>query len=564
MFRSRTIRQLAMAMLALAGISAPAAAANLVYVTDDVPSVLDIDGGSSSTPGSQAGIVNLLEPLVYFRRLDMQDGVQRYDYTQFEGRLAESWSYDAATLTWTFNLRHGVVGCNGATFNADDVIYSFARAKSISGAASIAWFPANLASIAGFTRDVFGNTPEALAARVLQDNEVRKVDDYTVQIRQSTANGLMLAALSQFSMHIYDAEQMRANATPQDPWSHDYTSNTNAPGFGPYCLERWQKDREFIVTANPDYYRGAPNIERITMRKVAQSSQRMVLVRSGSAQLADRLTPREFASVREDRNLRVASVASNATTLMLLNWSVPPWDNIALRRAVAYAIPYDSIVRNVYFGQSTVYQGMVPSIFPGRAQMENVRGFDLARARALLAEAGFPEGRGLEAFPNAFRLTYATESEGVLGPAATIIQTELRRIGIPITLNPMPLVQVVDRAVVRRDLEMMLSDFSKSIGIDAAFATQLYYVSRANGGVANYSLYNSPRLDDLWLNQARTETDPARRLALLGQIQQIAYDDVATLPITENRLQWVMSRRLTGVGFHGEHALKFFDLRLEE
>ena len=564
MMLRQTIRLLLLGVAAASMSAQAVLATSLLYVTDDVPSVLDIDGGSSSTPGSQAGIVNLLEPLVYFRRLDMQDGIQRYDYTQFEGRLAESWSYDPATLTWTFNLRHGVTGCNGATFNADDVIYNLARAKSVSGAASIAWFPANLAGIAGFTSAVFGNTPEALRARVLLDTEVRKIDDYTVTIRQERPSPLMLASLSQFSMHLYDKEQMEAHATPQDPWSHDYASNTNAPGFGPYCLERWQKDREFVVVANPNYYRGVPNIERITMRKVAQSSQRMVLVRSGSAQLADRLTPREFASVREDHSVRVVSVPSNATTLLLMNWSVPPWNNVALRRAVALAIPYDSIVKNVYFGQSAVYQGVVPSIFPGHAELDHIRTTDLAQARTSLAEAGFPEGHGLEAFPNAFRLTYASESEGVLGPAATIIQTELRKLGIPVTLNPVPLVQVVDRAVVHRDLEMLLSDFSKSIGIDAAFATQLYYVSRPNGGVANYSLYSNPRLDDLWLNHARAETDPAKRLALLKEIQQIAYDDVAIAPVTENRLQWVMSPKLSGVGFHGEHALKFFDLKLAE
>ena len=68
------------------------------------------------------------------------EGVIVHDFTQFEGLLAESWSFDEATLTWTFNLRRGVKGCNGATFDADDVMYTLARAKSVSGAAPIGWF----------------------------------------------------------------------------------------------------------------------------------------------------------------------------------------------------------------------------------------------------------------------------------------------------------------------------------------------------------------------------------------------------------------------------------------
>ncbi len=97
------------------------------------------------------------------------------DFNKFEGALAESFTYDAATLTWTNEAAPGRQGLHGATFNADDVVYTFARAKSVSGAAPIGWFLSNVGSIAGFTPDVFGQDPKAkeLATRSRRSTTTR-------------------------------------------------------------------------------------------------------------------------------------------------------------------------------------------------------------------------------------------------------------------------------------------------------------------------------------------------------------------------------------------------------
>lgn len=553
----------AAAMALSLALPTAARAVELLYLSDNVPGGLDVDGPTSSAPSTQMGIANLLEPLVYYKVAGETNGVKVLDLNQFEGRLAESWSYDEATLTWTFKLRRNVKGCGGVTFTADDVIYSLLRAKSVSGAAAVSWLGLNIASFAGFTSAVFGNSPEAQAAKQLKDSEFRKVDDYTVEIRQSAPNKLFLPVLAQFTLHVYDKETMEARATPADPYAHDYANNVGAPGFGPYCLDRWQKDKEFVLTANPDYYRGKPAIDRVVVNKVAQSSQRMVLVRSNTAQLVDRLTPKEFAALRDDKNIVVVAVPSNSTTFLNLNWKREPWSNVKFREAIAYAIPYDSVIRNVYFGQSTKYDGVVPSIYPDGFKPPAPRGYDLAKARAALAEAGFPEGKGLDKHADTLKLSYATESEGVLGPAATIIQSELRKIGVPIVLNPIPQSQLVDRALVKRDLEFMLNDFSKSIVIDAGFAMQVSYVSRDRGGVANYSNYANPEFDDLFLTKAKVEPDPKKRTEYLAQLQQMLVRDVAIAPIAENKLMWAMSPKLKGIAFHPEQALRFYDLRLE-
>ena len=106
------------------------------------------------------------------------------------------------------------MGCNGATFNADDVVNRFQRAKSVSGTAPIGGFLSNVGSIKGF------------------GDAVVKVDDYTVQIKQGEPNALFLSVLTICGRLMFDKETTEANATADDPWSYEYVNETNAPGFG--------------------------------------------------------------------------------------------------------------------------------------------------------------------------------------------------------------------------------------------------------------------------------------------------------------------------------------------
>ena len=255
-------------------------------------------------------------------------------------------------------MRQGVKGCNGATFDADDVVYTFARAKSISGAAPIGWFLANVGSVDSFTPAVFAPDEAGAAARMLGD-EVRKIDDYTVQIRQSGPNKLFLRVLTIFGLYIFDKEIMEANATEEDPWSHTYANNVNAPGFGPWCLDDWDKGAGFNVTAHADYYRGAPAYDRVVLRKVPQSANRVAILQSGRAQIAERLTPKEYNSLSKMDGVKVVGTYGNENLFLYVNYQVPPYDNLAMRKALAHAIPYDKVITTSYFGKARKWPGMI-------------------------------------------------------------------------------------------------------------------------------------------------------------------------------------------------------------
>ena len=557
------LHRLLVAFVAAVGMAGAAQAKDLLVLADDIPAGLDYDGPTASLIPTYGGIANLLEPLVYYAPGEVnEEGVQLLDFNKFEGRLAESWTYDPETFTWTFTLRQGVKGCNGATFNADDVVYTFARAKSVSGAAPIGWFLSNVGSIAGFTPAVFAQDESGAAARTLGD-EVEKIDDYTVQIRQSGPNQLFLRVLTIFGLYIYDKETMEANATEEDPWSHTYNNNVNAPGFGPWCLDSWDKGAGFNVVANADYYRGAPAYDRVVLRKVPQSANRVAILQSGRAQIAERLTPKEYDRLSGMDGVKVVSTYGNENLFLYVNYQVPPYDNVAMRKALAHAVPYDKIIATSYFGKARKWPGMIPTTYPGYHEASVQYAEDPEKARAYLAEAGYPEGQGLEAFPDALRITYIAEKESALGPTATVLQTALRDVGIPMELDPIPQTQYGERELVKKDMPLGLTDHVKPIGVDAAYGILLSYVTAAKGGIMNAMNYSNEAVDNA-LFSTLNEADDAKRAATLVDIQETLMEELAMVPILEYKTHWATSADVTGVVWHPDNALHYYDFRPAE
>lgn len=530
----------------------------ILFLTEDVPAGLDMDGPTGSTNTSQTGFVNMSEPLVYYPYGPVNaDGMRTLDFGKFEGRLVERWEFDAPSLTWTMHLRHGVKSCAGNEFTADDVVYSFARAKSVSGQAPTGWFVASIGSIKGFTRDVF----KPGADHSLGD-AVTKVDRYTVKIKQSEPNRLFLTALTIYADYPYDSVEMKKHATEQDPWSHVYVNTQNVPSFGPYCLESWVRDDEFVLRANPNYYRGKPAIDRIVIKKVPQTANRMMALRTLQADLTQRLTTREYNVLRTVPGVTVAGIYGNEVLSMSLNFKTPPFDNPKVRQAIAYAMPYQQIVTVGYAGAARKMDGQYPSIEHDYVRPTTQYDTNVAKAKALLAEAGYPDGKGLEKYPDSFKLAYTAEREATLGPIATVIQSALKDVGIAVQLDPMPQTQISDHRLVKKDLPMGLADIEKAVGPDVTFATKLYFASPAVGALNNFVNYANPEVDHLF-NEALAESDDAKRAPIVRQIQEIVQQDLAWLPLVETKTEYALKSNLTGLTWHPENSVHFVDLSIK-
>ena len=554
-------RSLAAAMAFGVALSAPAIAraSELLTLAEDIPIGLDYDGPAVSVNTSQTGFINLMEPMIDypFAAKPNDEGIRTLDFSKFEGRLIQSWVHDLPTHSWIMHLRQGVKSCAGNVFGADDVIYTLARGKSVSGAAPINWFLGSLGSIKGFDRSVFSGGSKDLG------DAVTKIDDHTVRITQSSDNALLLTVMTVYSMAPWDSAEMKKHATPEDPWSHIYANTVNSPGFGPYCLESWVKDDQFVMRANPDYYRGKPAIDRVIIKRVPQSANRALTLRSGQAQLTQHLSAREFEGLRKAPGVRVAGIYGNEVLALNLNFKTPPFDNPKLRQAIAEAMPYRQIVSIGYSGQARKWDAQYTEFLNGFIKPKAQYSQDAEKARQLLAEAGFPGGKGLEKYASALRLTFVSERESYLGPIATAIKSALGDVGIPIELDPMPQTQANDRRFVKKDLPMGISDTEKPVGPDVLYATKLFFVSPQAGGVNNMVNYSNPEVDREFA-QALIEPDQAKREAMSADIQEKVQSDLAWVPLVETKTQWAFSDKLHGITWHPDNALRFFELRLDK
>jgi peptide/nickel transport system substrate-binding protein len=539
-------------------LAAPAARAQkqMLYLAEDIPVSLDPDGTASTINTSQVGRLNMMDPLVFYAIKGLnEDGIAIPDFTKFEGRLAESWEFDEPSLTWTLHLRHGVTSCAGNELTADDVLYTFARAKSVSGKSATAWFGGVVAGIKGFTTDVLHGGDKSLG------DAITAPDPYTVKFKQSGPDPFFLLAMTLHPLLVFDSKEMKAHATPEDPWSHDWTATGSIAGYGPYCLESWIKGDQFSVTANPHYWRGKPDIERIVMKKVPQNSNRVVTLRAGQAQLVQGLTPREYAGLRDTRGVKVGGVYGNETLFIVPDFKSPLYGNPLIRQAMAYGIDYDQVLKTGYYGQAKKWDNLIPTSFPDTITPTTVFTYDPDKARDLLAKAGFPGGAGLEKYADALKLTYASEREATLGPVATVIQTSLRGVGIPIVLDPIPQSQMAAHRLINRDLPLGLSDIDKAVAIDPIYATFLYFVSREHGGIVNTNNYADPEIDHLF-DAAKATLSPDVRAEDARKIQELLAHDQPWIPIAETKTQWAYSTKLSGLTWYPDNSLRWFDLKL--
>jgi peptide/nickel transport system substrate-binding protein len=557
MCRFRVLALLAAAWL-IGSSAAYSAERTLLVVSEGVPASMDVDGAAGNHDPTQTGYINILEPLVDYAPGGINsEGMNIPDFTQFSPRLAESWEYDADTLTWTLHLRRNVKGCNGATFDADDVLYTFARAKSLSGVAPVGWFLGNVASIKNFTKALFAG--DAVAKQL--GDEVTKVDDYTVVIQQSAPNKLFLTALTIYGLGIYDKQTLEAHATADDPWSHAYTASVDGPSFGPWCIERWQKEEFFAVRANPDYYRGKPYFDRVIVRAVPQSANRVGILRTGKAQLIESLSPKEYSYLTTMEGVKVAGAYLNGGLILLANWNSPPLDNPKMRAALAHAIPYEDLVRAAYFGEAQQWHGLIPSPYPGYIRPAVTYHYDPDRARALMAEAGFSDGKGLEEYAETFKLSYGLDRENTLGPSVTLLRTALRRVGFPVELDPLPAVQLADRQLVKKDLPLSLYDGLTPIGVDVAYALLLSFITPP-AGLNNMTNFSDPVVDEMF-ERALVETDPEKRRALLATAQEVLAERLAFIPIVEFKSRWAMADELQGLTLHPTQSVRWYPLSMQ-
>jgi peptide/nickel transport system substrate-binding protein len=520
--------------------AAPAVGDSVVILETEIAPGLDGEGTSFGQISTQTSLAQLYEHLIQPVRTEDADGVLVPDFSAYEGRLAESWEQNG--LEWTWKLREGVISAAGNELTTKDVEYSLSRIKAFSPI-PIGWFLMTVASILSLDIPTLDPSERGLA------DEFEAIDDYTFILRQLEPSPNLLTVLPVVSLGIFDSTVMLENATGEDPFSREWADQVGSAGFGAYSLTNWDKGASISMTVNPDYFRGEPEFKNLTFQRVPQSGARVTAIQSGDANVTTGLSPKEFNELDQAEEVDVLSWLGNVFVALGPNYLFEPWaaggdlaTSRLLRQAMAFAVPYDDIIEQDFFGQAIKWNGLISSKFYGAVDFGDRYTYDPARASELLAEAGFPDGEGL-AGPG-LTLSYIAEHASFIEPVANRIRTAFADVGINIDLDPLPQTQFVDRETNLDDIPFSLLDQQVAIGPDAGYQSQLNHVSTENAGLDNSTNYNSAAFDAIYLEQ-KVNVDVESRLAQMEAMQEILMEDLPRIPILERASQIAVTAGIT-------------------
>lgn len=343
------------------------------------------------------------------------------DYINLKPALATKWARTPDGKGWRFTLRDNVKFVTGNTMTAQDVKYSLDRVNYIGYQAS---------------------------QYLTNVTEVKVIDDKTIDVMLKNPAEPILTILAAPSFSITDSKLVAANggdATTDSKTKDKATEwlNQTSVGTGPYKLAEWQRGSQIQLVANPSYWGGKPPYQRVVVRHFEDAAAQLLSLRRGDIDCAFNLLPEQIATLKGEKDIGVEGHASLDFIYIALSHN--PEFNKALavkeaRQAIAHAIDYDGIIKNLIGGAGTRPVSFIPTGLLGSTEkLTQEIGFreDIPRAKQLLQKAGFPDGFEFEIIYGNGAIAGTTYH--VLGQK---LQSDLARVGIKLKLGPMPQVNL--------------------------------------------------------------------------------------------------------------------------
>lgn len=389
--------------------------------------------------------------------------------------LAERWTVSEDGLAYTFHLRGNArFHHSGRAVTSQDVKYSIERLQN----------PATASPRRRSFESIIGiDTP----------------DERTAVLRLSAPSAPLLLLLSSNGASIVD------RAVAEGPGG---LNGSVGGGSGPFVLAQRVVGQRFVLNRNPAYWDPAfPLVDGIDITFNPDDNARAAAIRSGTVNFLWRAAPEFIDSLKADPNLKWFGGEGSLSLHMRLNTARRPYNDVRVRQAIYHALDRAEILEISNSGHGLPLNAgfLPPNRFGG--MREPVYGApDLARARALLREAGMPQG---------FATTLMViGSSAFQVRQAQVIQAQLQQIGIRITLRPVE-ATVANAATRQADFDLYQSGFSLSLDPDERLTSAF-----GTGGGSNFGNWSDAEYDAL-LAAARTERDPARRAALYQQSERI-------------------------------------------
>ena len=443
------------------------------------------------------------------------------DHAKVIPALAESWRLVDPT-TWEFKLRADARFHDGTPFTADDVAFTLDRVPRV---------PNSPASYSVYTKAVTG---------------VEVVDAHTVRLRTDGVYPLLPNDLSQIMML---SRKVHGTAATED-----FNSGKAAIGTGPYRLAAYRPGDRIELERNEDYWGAKPAWGRVTVRIVSNNAARTAALLVGDVALIDNVPTTDAAKLRADARLAVSEVVGLRIVYLALDQSrdgpTPfvtgpggeavaknPLKDRRVRQALSIAINRQAIADRVMEGAAVPSGQFLPPGTFGYVPGLDAPRYDTARAKALLAEAGYPNG---------LRVTLHGPNDRYVNDAAIIqaVGQMWTRAGIQTAVEPSPWTTFVGRAG-KQDLSAFLVGWGSATGegtnpLRALVAT---YDTARGMGVANRGRASNPEVDRLLAQALTTADDPARE-RLIQDATRLSMEDVGIIPLHIQKNVWAMRANL--------------------
>lgn len=418
--------------------------------------------------------------------------------------VAERYEISDDGTQYTFTLRDGIRFHNGAAVTADDVVFSISRCAGLldDGAYTAA---ASLASIVS----------------------VEKTDEKTVVITISEGNIEFLALLA----------TTYAAIIPQD-----YAQQTTAPvGTGPFRFVSRAPQENIVVERFADYWGEKAHLERVTFKIITDSDSLVLSLKSGAIDVCAHLTPDQVATIRDEFDIYEDTM--KLVQALYLNHAVAPFDDLRVRQALCYAVNVDEIIGFVCDGYGVrVGSSMFPAF--GKYFDESLSTYyeqDTAKAKALLAEAGYPDG---------FEMTITVPSDYPQHMnAAQVIVEQLKAVGITATILPVEWGTWLSDVYGAREYESTL------VGFDASTMTARAMLERWTSDHAKNMINFDCAEYDALFEQAATCTDDAQQTELYRQMERVLTEQAANVYIEDLCDLVAVNPALAGFTFYPIYVL---------
>jgi peptide/nickel transport system substrate-binding protein len=320
---------------------------------------------------------------------------------------------------------------------------------------------------------------------------------------------------------------------------------SNPVGTGPFVFKEWVRGSRIEVTKNPNYWdKGKPYLDRIVFRDIAGSvvgAQRLI---SGEIDFVGDMSPQDVRQLENRPEIKLHPITVGRWYSLQWHWDQPPFNNPKLRQAIAHAIDRKRLNDILMLGKGTVSEGPTPPGLWWSDERIKSYEYDPAKARALVAEAGYPNG---------FEFTLSTPQVAIFQQINQLVQEQFAAANIKVKLDPVAQGEWYSRLVKR------VTNFSPTRWTQRADPDGLLYILFHSKGFANTTGYKNDKVDSL-LEQARSTFDTDARKKLYADAQQYIVQDLPMLPLFNSVEYGALRANVQGFEWIPDQMARFRDL----